>query len=48
VPAIEDLRLLTGECLDKKSPFVFVLAGQPLLRERLSEPKLLSAIGESR
>ncbi len=37
--SLEDLRLLTGECLDKKSPFVLVLAGQPLLRERLSEPQ---------
>jgi type II secretory pathway predicted ATPase ExeA len=37
--SLEDLRLLTGECLDKKSPFALVLAGQPLLRERLSEPQ---------
>jgi len=36
--SLEDLRLLTGESLDKKSPFVLVLAGQPLLRERLAEP----------
>lgn len=37
--SLEDLRLLTGESLDKKSPFALVLAGQPLLRERLSEPQ---------
>ena len=36
--ALEDLRLLTGDSLDKKSPFALVLAGQPLLRERLAEP----------
>lgn len=36
--SLEDLRLLTGESLDKKSPFALVLAGQPLLRERLAEP----------
>ncbi len=37
--SLEDLRLLTGESLDKKSPFALVLAGQPLLRERLAEPQ---------
>lgn len=36
--SLEDLRLLTGESLEKKSPFALVLAGQPLLRERLAEP----------
>lgn len=36
--ALEDLRLLTGDSLDHSSPFVLVLAGQPLLRERLAEP----------
>ena len=36
--SLEDLRLLTGESLDKRSPFSLVLAGQPLLRERLAEP----------
>lgn len=36
--SLEDLRLLTGDSLDKKSPFALVLAGQPLLRERLAEP----------
>lgn len=38
-PSLEDLRLLTGESLDKRSPFVLILAGQPLLRERLAEPQ---------
>lgn len=37
--SLEDLRLLTGESLDQKSPFALVLAGQPLLRERLAEPQ---------
>jgi type II secretory pathway predicted ATPase ExeA len=37
--SLEDLRLLTGESLDKRSPFALVLAGQPLLRERLVEPQ---------
>ncbi len=36
--SLEDLRLLTGDALDQKSPFPLVLAGQPLLRERLAEP----------
>lgn len=36
--ALEDLRLLTADSLDKRSPFALVLAGQPLLRERLTEP----------
>lgn len=36
---LEDLRLLTADSLDKKSPFALVLAGQPLLRERLTEPQ---------
>jgi type II secretory pathway predicted ATPase ExeA len=38
-PSLEDLRLLTAESLDKKSPFALILAGQPLLRERLAEPQ---------
>lgn len=38
-PSLEDLRLLTAESLDKKSPFALVLAGQPILRERLAEPQ---------
>jgi type II secretory pathway predicted ATPase ExeA len=37
--SLEDLRLLTGESLEHKSPFALILAGQPLLRERLSEPQ---------
>ena len=37
--SLEDLRLLTADSLDKKSPFALLLAGQPLLRERLSEPQ---------
>lgn len=37
--SLEDLRLLTAESLDQKSPFALVLAGQPLLRERLAEPQ---------
>ena len=36
--SLEDLRLLTTDCLDKQSPFSLILAGQPLLRERLAEP----------
>jgi type II secretory pathway predicted ATPase ExeA len=36
--SLEDLRLLTGDSLDQKSPFALVLSGQPLLRERLAEP----------
>lgn len=36
--SLEDLRLLTADSLDKKSPFALVLAGQPLLRERMTEP----------
>ena len=37
--SLEDLRLLTADSLEKKSPFALVLAGQPLLRERLTEPQ---------
>lgn len=37
--SLEDIRLLTGESLDKRSPFALLLAGQPLLRERLAEPQ---------
>jgi type II secretory pathway predicted ATPase ExeA len=37
--SLEDLRLLTAESLDKRSPFALILAGQPLLRERLAEPQ---------
>lgn len=35
--SLEDLRLLTADSFDKKSPFALILAGQPLLRERLAE-----------
>jgi type II secretory pathway predicted ATPase ExeA len=38
-PSLDDLRLLTADSFDKRSPFVLVLAGQPLLRERLNEPQ---------
>ena len=37
--SLEDLRLLTAEDFDRRSPFALVLVGQPLLRERLSEPQ---------
>ena len=37
--SLEDLRLLTADSLDQKSPFALVLSGQPLLRERLAEPQ---------
>ncbi len=36
--SLEDLRLLTADSLDQKGPFALILAGQPLLRERLTEP----------
>lgn len=37
--SIEDLRLLSADDFDRKSPFALVLSGQPLLRERLAEPR---------
>jgi len=37
--SLEDLRLLTTDDFDRKSPFALVLAGQPLLRDRLGEPQ---------
>lgn len=37
--SLEDLRLLTADDFDRKSPFALVLVGQPLLRERLTEPQ---------
>jgi len=37
--SLEDLRLLTADDFDRKSPFALVLAGQPLLRDRLAEPQ---------
>ncbi|NMC69060.1 MAG: AAA family ATPase [Myxococcales bacterium] len=36
--SLEDLRLLTADDFDRKSPFALILAGQPLLRDRLAEP----------
>ena len=36
--SLQDLRLLTTDDFDRKSPFALVLVGQPLLRERLGEP----------
>ena len=37
--SLEDLRLLTADDFDRRSPFALVLVGQPLLRERLTEPQ---------
>jgi type II secretory pathway predicted ATPase ExeA len=37
--SLEDLRLLTTFDFDRNSPFALVLAGQPLLKERLGEPQ---------
>jgi type II secretory pathway predicted ATPase ExeA len=37
--SLQDLRLLTTDDFDRKSPFALVLVGQPLLRERLTEPQ---------
>jgi len=37
--SLEDLRLLTADNFDRRSPFALVLVGQPLLRSRLSEPR---------
>ena len=36
--SLEDLRLLTADDFDRRSPFALILAGQPLLRDRLAEP----------
>lgn len=36
--SLEDLRLLTIADFDRKSPFLLLLGGQPLLDERLAEP----------
>ncbi len=38
-PSLEDLRLLTADNFDRKSPFSLILVGQPLLRDRLAEPQ---------
>lgn len=37
--SLEDLRLLSADDFDRRPPFALVLAGQPLLRERLGEPR---------
>lgn len=37
--SLEDLRLLTADDFDRRSPFALVLCGQPILRDRLSEPR---------
>ena len=37
--SLEDLRLLTADDFDRRSPFALVLVGQPLLKERLGEPQ---------
>ena len=37
--SLEDLRLLTADEFDRRSPFSMVLCGQPRLRERLAEPR---------
>jgi len=37
--SLEDLRLLTTDDFDRKSPFALILAGQPLLKDRLGEPQ---------
>lgn len=37
--SLQDLRLLTADDFDRKSPFALVLIGQPVLRERLGEPR---------
>jgi type II secretory pathway predicted ATPase ExeA len=37
--SLEDLRLLTTDNFDRRSPFALVLAGQCLLRDRLGEPQ---------
>ena len=38
--SLEDLRLLTADDFDRRSPFALILCGQPLLRDRLAEPRL--------
>jgi type II secretory pathway predicted ATPase ExeA len=37
--SLEDLRLLTADDLDRKSPFALILVGQPVLRDRIAEPQ---------
>ena len=40
--SLEDLRLLTADDFDRGSPFTLVLCGQPLLRDRMAEPRHLA------
>ena len=37
--SLEDLRLLTADEFDRRSPFSMVLCGQPILRDRLTDPR---------
>jgi type II secretory pathway predicted ATPase ExeA len=37
--SLEDLRLLSADNLDRNSPFALVLVGQPILRDRIAEPR---------
>lgn len=37
--SLEDLRLLTADDFDRRTPFALMLVGQPLLRDRISEPQ---------
>lgn len=37
--SLEDLRLLTADGFDRRSPFALVLVGQPRLRDRLADPR---------
>jgi type II secretory pathway predicted ATPase ExeA len=37
--SLEDLRLLTADDMDRRSPFALILVGQPLLRDRIAEPQ---------
>jgi type II secretory pathway predicted ATPase ExeA len=38
-PSLEDLRLLTADEFDRRSPFSMILCGQPILRDRLTDPR---------
>jgi type II secretory pathway predicted ATPase ExeA len=37
--SLEDLRLLTADEFDRRSPFAMILCGQPVLRDRLTDPR---------
>jgi len=37
--SLEDLRLLTADEFDRRSPFSMILCGQPILRDRLTDPR---------